>query len=409
MINGRLSNFYTILDVNGVDINATDEKGHTPLMVAASLPNKLATSVMARKLISAGVDLNKTDIQGHTALHYAVIHKNILVLRVLLDTRGIDIRIQDSLGNNALHVAAACQDMRTIKILVDHITQYRIKCDVHNDEGMTPLLIACRLGRLDIARFLVTIGRLSPMIKDKTTLRNARMWLETVLFIPVDLDPFNCPEQDIDTIIVKPADYVSKDCLEYTILYDWRATIHSKASPSFKRPNSAPVRILTSSPRFVPHPPNKDIRYGRPISSIYYRSASTLHGRESPTAFLKRAKGKSVQISATSRSSKELLPHFLALKAASSGILPPAVPLPEEEKTPSEHGLLENDDSDMTASQLSLNKLPRAVPAVQETKGKKLKLFTEKISKQKITVEGILSASNWAKVPTRRRKTSVQT
>lgn len=411
MISGRFGSFCTMLDVNGVDINAADGKGCTPLIVAASLPNKLMAAVMARKLVAAGANVNKTDMEGHTACHYAVLHQSLPTLRVLLAVAGININIQDSSGNTALHLATACQDMKSIKLLIDHVTQYRIKCDIRNQEDMTPVLIACRLGRLDIARFLITTGRLSPMVRDKTTLRNARMWLETVLFIPSDLDPFNCSKEELKTILVKPADYVSRDCLEYTIIYDWHAIVHISACRMLQRPRSAPITALSPSPRFTPHPPIPDIRYGRPISSIYRRSANVLQGRESPTAFLKKLRGKGLQSDAAHKSSKELLPHFLALKAASSGILPPAVPLPEEEKTPSETGLLDYVESELAASQLSLNKLPpRTTPVNQEVKVKKLKSIGDKLSKQKISVESMLFAtSNWAKTPSKRRKSSMQT
>lgn len=69
----------SLVSAPGADVNATDERGSTPLLEAA----RYGHDDIARILIAAGADLNVKDNDGKTALMLAVQGNHDEVVRVL--------------------------------------------------------------------------------------------------------------------------------------------------------------------------------------------------------------------------------------------------------------------------------------------------------------------------------------
>jgi Ankyrin repeats (3 copies) len=84
---------------SGADVNASNSKGETPLMLAMELP-------LLKLLLEAGAAVNATSADGSTALHYAAKQGvNAAVICCLLKA-GADATATDSKGLDAAAVAA---------------------------------------------------------------------------------------------------------------------------------------------------------------------------------------------------------------------------------------------------------------------------------------------------------------
>ena len=125
--------FHDYLDI-GLDVNAKDAHGKTPLFYA-----KLQT---AKLLLGAGADLNIKDNRGNTVLSYAVsgADSGLQLLNLLIDV-GADIHTTNNEGMTLMHLAAAHFKIENMRILAEHGLDINVK----NSEGDTPLFLVARL------------------------------------------------------------------------------------------------------------------------------------------------------------------------------------------------------------------------------------------------------------------------
>ncbi len=98
----------------GAEVNATNAAGATALMRAATMPDK------AQLLVLAGADVNARSVLGNTALILAARKAgNHPTVRLLLD-RGAAVNATNAFGATALMAAAAANDLATVRLLLDH-------------------------------------------------------------------------------------------------------------------------------------------------------------------------------------------------------------------------------------------------------------------------------------------------
>ena len=91
-----------LCQINGVNVNARDKNGNTPLMVAAG---QNSSPEVVEMLLQAGADVNEKDENGFTALMLAAKdNSDPEMVRVLLDA-GADISAQNSKGKTVLDLA----------------------------------------------------------------------------------------------------------------------------------------------------------------------------------------------------------------------------------------------------------------------------------------------------------------
>jgi ankyrin repeat protein len=96
-----------------LEINAPDEAGRSPLLLAALQGN----STLARRLLDAGARVDAADQAGVTPLMAAAMHGDVQLLRTFLPC-GVCAEAGDKLGRTALHYAIAARHLPAVELLL---------------------------------------------------------------------------------------------------------------------------------------------------------------------------------------------------------------------------------------------------------------------------------------------------
>jgi ankyrin repeat protein len=135
----------------GVDVDARDKEGRTPLMIAAAFGN----AEVAEALLSNGSNPNaEDDFNGDTALHFAALAGYVPVAQVLLLHGADPAVVSDHNGETALHYAAVYGHRKMIEFLVAEGADKNAR----DNNGMTPLQYAMRRGRFPTVDLLLSLG-----------------------------------------------------------------------------------------------------------------------------------------------------------------------------------------------------------------------------------------------------------
>ncbi len=151
---GRVDLALQLLDA-GADAHAAPPAGERDQRSLAALAAVLPDLRLLRALIVRGVDLNSGDA-GMTPLLAATRdswHGRPEAVMTLL-ANGADPRVADADGNTPLHHAARSTDPGVAALLRDAAADI----DALNDEGFSPLGVACASGNWRLAKFLLERG-----------------------------------------------------------------------------------------------------------------------------------------------------------------------------------------------------------------------------------------------------------
>jgi ankyrin repeat protein len=133
---------------NGVDVNARDEEGNTPLILASFYAGPACVAL----LIEKGGDVNVANKAGVTALIRAATSYEKTRLLV---AAGAKVRVRTALGNTPLILAARrAGNSRTVQLLLMHGADAAER----NKAGVGPLLSAAASGDVETARLLLDAG-----------------------------------------------------------------------------------------------------------------------------------------------------------------------------------------------------------------------------------------------------------
>ncbi|UKZ61704.1 uncharacterized protein TrAtP1_002961 [Trichoderma atroviride] len=144
------TNSLTGNDPKSLDINANDEYGQTPLLIAIYKADWKAAIL----LLEMGADVNADKRSGYTTVLGAVTGENEDILLKLL-RKGANVNDADEDGYSALHLAINNQNQRIVHALLDS------KADIDavvSGRNYTPLHIAVRQGQIEIVQILLNRG-----------------------------------------------------------------------------------------------------------------------------------------------------------------------------------------------------------------------------------------------------------
>ena len=125
----------------GLDIEAKDDKGRTPLFEACSNQEPECVQLLLEK----GANPNATSLDGHTPLTVACIHSgNSECVRHLL-AHGAKPNVRDIAGQTPLFWACTFNEVESIRLLLDN----KAVPDIVDRDGLTPMARILRLFRHD--------------------------------------------------------------------------------------------------------------------------------------------------------------------------------------------------------------------------------------------------------------------
>ena len=134
----------------GADIEAKNDKGRSPLLMACEL-GKLDAVKM---LVKASADVCATDNQGATCLMLAAYFGHTETVRYLVGLPVVEVNHEQNVGETALHFAVPEGHRDVVEVLIDAGADI----EANNGKGRSPLLMACVLGKLDTVKMLVEAG-----------------------------------------------------------------------------------------------------------------------------------------------------------------------------------------------------------------------------------------------------------
>ena len=134
---------FTVLD----EIISSDKNGKREMVKVILEKN---SENMEKDPSSSIIDVQSDS--GYTALHFAVLEKDMELVRLLVQ-RGANIDVQNSSGDTALHIAVKRENTEFVRLLVDEAN-----IDVQNNEGRTALHYAVMKEETELVRLLVEHG-----------------------------------------------------------------------------------------------------------------------------------------------------------------------------------------------------------------------------------------------------------
>src|SRR5262245_12605636 len=139
----------------GVDVNAQDIYGKTPLHLAATWNEKNINLTMVKLLIKAGADANVKDQFGFTPLFYSIWAEGSGVPTTSsLIKAGADINVVINYGENPILAAAGAASIKSILLLLEA----GAVIDSQLPDGTTSLMIVTRRAQTNIVQVLLQKG-----------------------------------------------------------------------------------------------------------------------------------------------------------------------------------------------------------------------------------------------------------
>lgn len=149
---------------HGCDINAKDSKGNTALHLAI----KYLETGIAKYLIDSGCDICACDYNGEMAIHECVTSNDMTTLQYLLSMRYLDgDKLHTNCGANKyidIKTKGFCDTALLLAVKNENVdavcTLIKQKCDLETSNSFdeTPLFLACKFNRSDIAICLLEAG-----------------------------------------------------------------------------------------------------------------------------------------------------------------------------------------------------------------------------------------------------------
>ena len=139
--------------VDGVDVNAKDEDGWTPLQDATTSGHREIVEL----LITKGADVNVKTEEGETPLHTAVANDHKEIIELLID-KGADVNAKTGEGETPLHAAAYKVHKEIAELLIKEGADVNAVAMDDVFSGQTPLDAANKYNQGAVAVLLRKYG-----------------------------------------------------------------------------------------------------------------------------------------------------------------------------------------------------------------------------------------------------------
>lgn len=160
---GNIECVRLLLQAPGIDVNLVNSGGVTALVWAA-LTGK--TECIRLLLNVPGIQINKTGALGHTALHCAVSNGYLECAHLLLAAEGIDVNRMDGFGRTALHCAAMSGHTACLEAL---LAAPGLDVTITDSQGYTALQLAEQEGKNECAQLIRAFSGTSTSVEALTS------------------------------------------------------------------------------------------------------------------------------------------------------------------------------------------------------------------------------------------------
>ena len=133
----------------GMDIDAPDRRGCTPLHFAVVAGQEAAASI----LLANGAKLEVANDRGETPLFMAAANRDLALLEFLIG-KGANVRARNGNGSTLMHVAASVGDLDLMQAVGGH----GLDPQARTHAGYTPLHFAAQSGNADVVKILLRAG-----------------------------------------------------------------------------------------------------------------------------------------------------------------------------------------------------------------------------------------------------------
>lgn len=134
----------------GMDINATNEKGQTAIMRAAEYQRTEVVTLLLEK----GADVHlRSNQHERTAFMEAASSGNCVIIKQLAE-RGAEINARDHTNYTPLHFACMWGHVEAVKLLIE----LDANPDIEDVTGVTPMIIAEQNGNAEVVQILKDAG-----------------------------------------------------------------------------------------------------------------------------------------------------------------------------------------------------------------------------------------------------------
>ena len=215
-----------------IDPMATDERGNTPLHIAAS---KGKITILEHLIRRYGAQLDSRNSNNYTPLGLAAVNGHASIVRVLIEKFNCDPHVKESGNATVLH--CACQSGNTD--LIEELTlKFSFDLSAQDEDGNSCLHVTAQHGHTDAFQYLISRFRkdeLRACIMQKNAIRQSLLHMACfsgdIKLVELLLNEFKLPLLSSDHEGNTPLHIAAKQgnpkCVK-TLLYEYNAPIHIK-------------------------------------------------------------------------------------------------------------------------------------------------------------------------------------
>lgn len=136
-----------------INITIDEEERYEKLMVLALDFARVGNTKVLEAMVKSGININLSDEKGNTLLMLSTYHGNYETSKMLLENTA-DTDKRNDRGQTPLGGVAFKGNIEMVKLLLD----FDAKIDANNGGGKTPLMFAAMFGHKSIVDFLIQKG-----------------------------------------------------------------------------------------------------------------------------------------------------------------------------------------------------------------------------------------------------------
>ena len=152
-----------LVSLLSVDVNIKDDDGHTSLHTALEYC-KLSVVVFLASLPKVDTNIKSKCKSGSTLLHSAC-YGELDIVKLLVALPSVDVNVKDEDGYTPLHIACCLGKLDIVKFLVSLPS---VDVNIRANNGCTSLHEACNYGKLEIVKFLMSTELMNPILADES-------------------------------------------------------------------------------------------------------------------------------------------------------------------------------------------------------------------------------------------------